>query len=126
MVEPVTAESTVKKLGGEGAGGAYSEHLLEISQVAEVYKTHLDLSDVKNSRGLTAAAAKKTLEEQGPNVLTPPPRTPGWLLFLIQFTNLFMVLLQVVAILSFVLYGIQPNEPSNLYLGKPPSVTLVL
>jgi hypothetical protein len=34
-VEPVTAEDTVKKLGGEGAGGAYSEHLFSLEELAE-------------------------------------------------------------------------------------------
>jgi magnesium-transporting ATPase (P-type) len=117
VVEPVTAESTVKKLGGAGAGGAYSEHLLELQDLAEMFGTKLDVSNVPASAGLTADQAGKLLEEFGPNVLTPPPRTPAWLLFLLQFTNLFMVLLLIVALLSFILYAIDPTQPVNLYLG---------
>ena len=52
----------------------------------------------------------------GPNAVSPPPRTPGWLLFLLQFTNLFMILLLTAALLSIIIYVLY-GEPSDLYLG---------
>jgi sodium/potassium-transporting ATPase subunit alpha len=81
------------------------------------YFTALDYENAANSRGLTSVKAAELLKEMGPNVLTPPPRTPWWLLFLLQFTNLFMVLLLVVAVLSLILYGTDTSQPVNLYLG---------
>ena len=33
------------------------------------------------NRGLTSAKAKANLERDGPNALTPPPKTPEWVKF---------------------------------------------
>ena len=88
-----------------------------LEAISEQYYTHIDSRDPVNSRGLTAAKAADVLKELGPNVLTPPPRVPLWVLFLLQFTNLLMVLLIVVSILCIILYLINTSVPVNLYLG---------
>jgi sodium/potassium-transporting ATPase subunit alpha len=69
--------------------------------------------------GLTSTKAKQVLEEFGPNVLTPPPRVPLWLLFLYQFGNLLMILLIFAGILSIASWAAQGvgGDPTNLYLG---------
>ncbi len=74
-------------------------------------------SIIVNTNGLTAAVAAELLAELGPNVLTPPPRVPHWVLFLIQFTNLLMVLLIITALLCIILYLVDTSNPVNLYLG---------
>lgn len=107
----------MERKGGKGAAGAFSEHLHPLEVISENYSTHIDIKDVVHSRGLTHSKAEQILQELGPNVLTPPPRVPLWLLFLLQFTNLLMVLLLIVSALCLILYGIQPTNPVNLYLG---------
>eukprot|EP01033_Poteriospumella_lacustris_P012785 gene12785-9139_t len=103
--------------GGSGSTGAYREHLYTIDALADKFKTGIDLKDAAKSKGLTSERAAALLEELGPNVLTPPPRLPLWMLFLLQFTNLFMVLLQVTALLCIILFIVDTSVWDNLYLG---------
>lgn len=98
------------------------EHHWTLDAVSDKFSTHIDTNDVNKSRGLTAEKARQLLlpREQGgfgPNVLTPPPRVPLWMLFLLQFTNYLMVLLEVTALACFILYGIFPDTLNNLYLA---------
>ncbi|XP_030377311.1 sodium/potassium-transporting ATPase subunit alpha [Scaptodrosophila lebanonensis] len=72
--------------------------------------------------GLSHAAAKLKLEVDGPNMLTPPPVTPQWVIFLKNMFGGFAMLLWVGSALCFTAYIIQlftQHEPSddNLYLG---------
>ena len=93
----------------------YDEHLMSLSELADAYRTHIDLEDARKSGGLKPNHAE-TLLSTGKNALTPPPRTPGWIIFLMQFTNLFMILLLTAALLSIVIYCLY-GENSDLYLG---------
>jgi sodium/potassium-transporting ATPase subunit alpha len=111
------AEDALNRKGGKGAAGAFSEHMYPLEVIAENYNTHIDYKNVVHSRGLTHQKAEQLLHELGPNVLTPPPRVPLWLLFLLQFTNLLMVLLLIVSALCIILYAINPTNLINLYLG---------
>ncbi len=111
------AVDALERTGGKGAAGAFSEHLHPLDVIAENYCSHIDPEDPNKSRGLTAAKAAELLAELGPNVLTPPPRVPHWVLFLIQFTNLLMVLLIITALLCIILYLVDTSNPVNLYLG---------
>ena len=96
----------------------YREHLWTLEVLAEHFQSSgIDIEDVSKSAGLSSAAATAILAKVGPNVLTPPAKIPHWLLFLIQFSNLFMVLLMCAGSLCLILYGISPTDPSNLYLG---------
>jgi sodium/potassium-transporting ATPase subunit alpha len=97
--------------------GELFEHMWDLDVLAEKYSTHIDLDRVENSGGLKQEKADMLLEEFGPNVLTPPPRVPLWVLFLIQFTNLLMVLLMLTGLLCFILYATDTSNPTNLYLG---------
>lgn len=111
------AEDALNRKGGKGAAGAFSEHMHPLEVIADNYHTHIDYRNVVHSRGLTHQKAEQLLHELGPNVLTPPPRVPLWLLFLLQFTNLLMVLLLIVSFLCIILYAINPTNLINLYLG---------
>ena len=113
----LNAEDALERTGGKGAAGAFSEHMFPLESLVDHYSTHIDVHDPDKSRGLTTAKAAELLEQYGPNVLTPPPRVPHWLLFLLQFTNLLMVLLIITATLCIVLFLIAPTNFVNLYLG---------
>ena len=114
----LNAEDALEKTGGKGAGGAFSEHLFPLETIADHFLTHIDFTNPANSRGLTESKASELLLEFGLNVLTPPPKVPLWVLFLLQFTNLLMVLLIFVAVVCIVLFfstGFTVYD--NLYIG---------
>jgi sodium/potassium-transporting ATPase subunit alpha len=113
----INAEDALERTGGKGAAGAYSEHMYPIEVLAEKFSTHIDHHNIANSKGLTSDAAKKQLENYGPNMLTPPPKVPLWLLFLLQFTNLLMVLLMTTALLCIILFLVDTSTWPNLYIG---------
>ena len=113
----LSAEHALEKTGGKGAGGSYTEHMFPLEEVAQKFQTHIDVDKPTSSKGLTSAKAAELLALYGPNALTPPPEMPHWLLFLLQFTNLLMILLQVTAIACFAIYGAQPANPQNLYIA---------
>lgn len=69
-------------------------------------------------RGLTSAEAKLRLERDGPNMLSPPKVTPWYVKLLAQFLNFFAILLEIAAVLCFIAYGIDQEDPHNLYLGS--------
>jgi hypothetical protein len=77
------AEDALERCGGKGAAGAFSEHLFPLEKLTELFGTHLDVKRPENSRGLSKGKAAEVLAELGLNVLTPPPRVPLWLLFLL-------------------------------------------
>merc|ERR1712055_1055879 len=90
-------------------------HKVPIEELCKRFKTEIE-------SGLTDTQAKKSLEEYGPNALTPPPKTPEWVKFCQNLFSGFACLLWLGAILCFVAYGIQASafeEPpdDNLYLG---------
>lgn len=111
------AENVLERTGGKGAGGAFTEHMFQLDVLASKYSTHIDPDDVPNSKGLTVEKAAEFLKLYGPNVLTPPAKIPHWLLFLLQFTNLLMILLQVTGLACIIIYIITPSAPVNLYIG---------
>ena len=90
---------------------------MSLEALAEKYATNINFEDVLKSQGLTAERAAYLLQENGPNSLTPPPRVPLWLLFLLQFTNLFMILMLAAGTLSILTFAIDQANRTNLYLG---------
>ncbi len=114
----LNAEDALERTGGKGAAGAFSEHMYPLETISENFLTHIDYGNPANSRGLTAGKAAELLEEFGPNVLTPPPKVPLWLLFLLQFTNLLMVLLLFVSAVTIILFlSTGFTVYANLYIG---------
>lgn len=111
------AEDALERIGGKGAAGAFCEHLYPLESVSEHYFTQIDYRNVDMSTGLSAKKAAELLQEYGPNVLTPPPKIPLWLLFLLQFTNVLMVLLMIVATICIILFIVDPSVLANLYIG---------
>jgi len=119
IIDPIAnVNDALEKLGGKGPAGAYSEHLWDFNKLSTLYQCHIDSLNPSRSCGLTADQAIKHLNEYGHNVLTPPPRIPLWLLFLLQFTNLLIILIMITATVSLILYLTDFSLKSNLYIGK--------
>eukprot|EP00445_Apocalathium_hangoei_P057382 CAMPEP_0204090374 /NCGR_PEP_ID=MMETSP0360-20130528/188866_1 /ASSEMBLY_ACC=CAM_ASM_000342 /TAXON_ID=268821 /ORGANISM="Scrippsiella Hangoei, Strain SHTV-5" /LENGTH=530 /DNA_ID=CAMNT_0051039633 /DNA_START=76 /DNA_END=1665 /DNA_ORIENTATION=- len=72
----------------------------------------------KESKGLSEQEAKSRYQRDGPNAMTPPKQTPEIVKFLMQFTNMFMILLMFASALSFLAYGLDKTEAVNLYCGS--------
>ena len=104
----------------------YEERLLSLEELRDMMNTRLNFEDMMNSAGLSQVEANQRLKEQGRNILTPPPRLPLWLLFLFQFTSIFMVLLLAAAVLSFIAFAIDPSDYTNLYLAVLLLIVIVL
>lgn len=79
---------------------AMDEHKISIEDLGLRLKTNLHT-------GLTNAQAKAILERDGPNVLTPPAKTPEWVKFCRQLFGGFSLLLWIGAVLCFLAYSIQ-------------------
>ncbi|XP_054979263.1 sodium/potassium-transporting ATPase subunit alpha-2-like [Sorex araneus] len=91
------------------------DHKLSLEELSTKFSVDLQT-------GLTHAAAQKILERDGPNILTPPPKTPEWIKFCEQMFGGFSLLLWTGAILCVVAYYIQAQvkeetTKDNLYLG---------
>jgi sodium/potassium-transporting ATPase subunit alpha len=102
-----TTELTSTKLHDDS--NDITEHKLSHEEIAELLKV-----DFKT--GLTEAEAEKRLEENGPNALTPPKRTPLWLKFLHHLVGGFAILLWVGSLLCFIVFIIDGGV-ENLTLG---------
>merc|ERR1712235_11989 len=90
-------------------------HKVAVEELCKRFKTNI-------ARGLTDSQAKANFAENGPNALTPPPKTPEWVKFCKNLFSGFAMLLWFGAILCFIAYSIQASayeEPpdDNLYLG---------
>jgi sodium/potassium-transporting ATPase subunit alpha len=91
------------------------EHKLTFEELSQRLCT-----DLKN--GLTQTKAEVLLQQNGPNALTPPKRTPEWIVFLKQMTNGFAILLWLGSLFSLIAYLIQfssdhDTAKDNLYLA---------
>ena len=67
--------------------------------------------------GLSKDEVELRKKTYGPNSLPEKKKTPGIVLFLEEITSTFSLLLWVAAALSFVGYGLAPEDQSNLYLA---------
>src|SRR6266536_5288840 len=82
------------------------EHLMVHQDVAERYKTRINMEKPEESFGLTGQQAEKLLHEHGPNVLTPPKKRHPFLKYLDCLSSLFNLLLILAGILEYILLGI--------------------
>ncbi|KAJ1536877.1 hypothetical protein HK096_006986 [Nowakowskiella sp. JEL0078] len=94
------------------------EHLLTPEELIARYNVNVNLLKPAQSVGLNAEEALKRLAEYGPNVLTPAKKVHPFVKWLHCLSQIFNVLLIICAILTWVLYGIDPlgNAP-NSYIG---------
>jgi sodium/potassium-transporting ATPase subunit alpha len=82
------------------------EHLMKHQEVADRYKTRINLDKPGDSQGLTAQQVEQALQEQGLNVLTPPKKRHPFLKYLDCLRSLFNLLLILAGILEYILLGI--------------------
>lgn len=83
------------------------EHKLLIPELCIKLKTDAE-------KGLSEEFAKKSLEENGPNSLTPPKETPEIIKFLKQMASGFSILLWIGAALSILAFIIQhSSDPTS-------------
>lgn len=94
------------------------EHLHTHEEVAERYKTRIDMGKPGDSPGLTREQAAQMLAEHGPNILKPPTRRHPFLKYLDSLTSLFNLLLILAGILEYILLAINYHDNfPNTYLG---------
>jgi sodium/potassium-transporting ATPase subunit alpha len=96
------------------------EPYMEHAEIALKYPlSNINVADIEKSAGLCSEEAAKRLTLYGKNVLTPPPKMPEWRRFLMQFQNMFMLLLNTCGFLSVIAYALQSDklDRTNLYLA---------
>ncbi|CAI2191862.1 11376_t:CDS:2 [Funneliformis geosporum] len=94
------------------------EHLYKPEEIAKKYRVDINISKPAESRGLDVVQARKILEENGPNVLTPPTKRHPILKYFDCLRTLFNILLIVAGILTYIVLAIDPkNNQANSYLG---------
>nr|AYN73065.1 sodium/potassium-transporting ATPase subunit alpha [Pinctada fucata] len=120
--------------GGEEVGKkkkgkkAKKENLDDLKQELEMDEHKVPIEELYQrletdpNVGHSVEEAKRILERDGPNELTPPKTTPEWVKFCKQLFMGFSMLLWIGAILCFIAYSIQASayeDPpgDNLYLG---------
>lgn len=100
------------------------DHLIALDELCARYSTDA-------ARGLTADQVPLSLEQFGPNTLTPPKTESEWKKFMAQLFGGFSMLLWIGAILCFIAYAIQVSTiehvlPDNLYLGLVLTIVVLL
>ncbi|KAG8178711.1 hypothetical protein JTE90_024833 [Oedothorax gibbosus] len=102
--------------------------LEELKQETTMYEHEVSIQTLcarlstDTEMGLSPEQARRILDRDGPNALTPPPTTPEWVKFCKQLFGGFAILLWVGALLCFIAYSIQTTSmegapDDNLYLG---------
>eukprot|EP00798_Chlamydomonas_sp_ICE-L_P010266 gene10266-8187_t len=81
--------------------------------VDQVYPEH----DIDPEKGMTSAQIQEIRAKWEMNLLTPAKQTSMWVLYILQFTDFFSVLLMAGGILCFTAYSLDQSDPSNLYFG---------
>jgi sodium/potassium-transporting ATPase subunit alpha len=96
------------------------EPYMEHAEIALKYPlSNINIADIEKSAGLCSEEAAERLKMYGKNELTPPPKMPEWRRFLMQFQNMFMILLNTCGFLSIIAFALQPDKSdrTNLYLA---------
>jgi sodium/potassium-transporting ATPase subunit alpha len=86
------------------------EHLMPHMEVAERYKTRINLETPAESLGLTSQQAEQFLQEYGLNQLTPPKKRHPFFKYLDCLSSLFNLLLILAGILEYILLGINYKD----------------
>lgn len=117
-------ESAIANQDGHASDFVYdpsatpTEPYLSVQQIAQLHwESRLDLDNMERSGGLSEKVAEHRLVTYGGNRLTPPPRIPEWKRFLLQFKNVFLILLNVCGVLALVAFLLQRDDFTNLYLA---------
>ncbi len=108
-----------KKVKRTGKGGVddlkaelvYTEHLDSLVDLSKKNpESNIDPNDPENSGGLSSEAAKKRLELNGLNRLTPPKGTSLWIVFGKNFTGFFPLLMEAAGVLCLIAFFISLGQ----------------
>jgi magnesium-transporting ATPase (P-type) len=125
---PADLETVDLENGGKGAPSSPAvtaapdkdipqEPYMTLPEIAKVHAdSHIDVANIEASRGLSSKDAAVRLDLYGRNILTPPPKIPEWKRLLLQFTNMFLMLLNGCGVLSVIAY-VLTKDKINLYLA---------
>ena len=89
-------------------------------------KTALEMEQNYMKNGLSKEEVELRKKTYGPNSLPEKPKPPGIVFFLHEITSTFSLLLWIASALSFLAYGLNPEEKSNLYLAVVVIVIILL
>lgn len=103
-------EEKRRKLEEEEKNLNIDEHLMTHQDVAERYKTRINMEKPGESMGLTVQQVEQLLQEYGPNVLTPPKKRHPFLKYLDCLRSLFNLLLILAGLLEYILLGIDYKD----------------
>ncbi|KAJ3212088.1 hypothetical protein HDU82_003855 [Entophlyctis luteolus] len=93
----------------------FDDHLLDFAAIQQRYSTSFNPACPLESHGLSASEAIKRLQENGPNVLTPPKKKSPIALYL-ECMGFFNTLLLVCGIAEFIVYGVSSDEGITVVL----------
>jgi magnesium-transporting ATPase (P-type) len=94
------------------------EHMLSLETLVQRYDVLVDMADPAKSVGLTAAEAKRRLETEGPNALTPPKTENAFIQYIKLLRDPLTIMLLVAAVLSIITQAFaQKGDYTPVYLG---------
>lgn len=95
---------------------SFTEHHLGREELSQLFpSSKINPNQPMGSNGLSEDEARRCLERDGRNALTPPKEISNWMLLLKQFLNMFWLLLIAAGILSLITYALDTTVPLNLY-----------
>ncbi|KAM3146830.1 hypothetical protein pb186bvf_000984 [Paramecium bursaria] len=86
------------------------EHRIPINELEQKLETNF-------KHGLSSDEAQVRLFKNGLNTLTQKKVVPWFVKLFHELTSVFAILMWTGALLCFIVYGVAPADPSNLYLG---------
>uniref|UniRef100_A0A914V3R2 Cation-transporting P-type ATPase N-terminal domain-containing protein n=1 Tax=Plectus sambesii TaxID=2011161 RepID=A0A914V3R2_9BILA len=111
-------EPTLEEKAARSMTANFSEHMLTTQQMAELYPlSGINVESPNASNGLTTEEAKRRLEIDGRNALTPPKEVSSWVLLGRQFLNPFWLLLIAAGVLSLITFFFDTSVVLNLYVA---------
>ncbi len=91
--KPVAANEAQANAGGTAMLNIDEPYMEHSEIAAKNLESNINVADIEKSLGLSSNVAAERLKLYGKNELTPPPKMPEWQRFLLQFKNMFMILL---------------------------------
>lgn len=111
VAEPTTeANEKQNKEQTKEAFGMMDDHRIPLEELRVRYQTDY-------TKGLSSQKAAQLNAEFGDNKLTEKEREPLWKKFIKEVSNGFAIMLWVGSALCILTYILQPDNPSNMYLG---------
>lgn len=109
--------STATESTGIAKSLRYDEHTMSLEELVEAYGTAVNLKNPIASTGLSGREAHIRQQSFGKNIMSHYHSEHPLKMFLLQFTDTFMILLEFAAFLSLLSYTLEENEV-DLYIGE--------